>query len=319
MFLFEGVFAMPLTSERKREIISTMRKAHLLYRGEHSRYGEIIRIGLTGIYTLEGLDPKHRDKVKLNEYYAEWKSTEDVAENQNFFRWLNVAHPEFKQMSGVTYIPIDNREQYKIHVGVDGVITRGSEATAYDTTQYKGKVPGMAAYVMDGKGNMYVGEHQTNVMHHSSFLAGNKVISAGMVKIEEGKITRIDHQSGHYAPTKNNFKNALAKINKTAFHHEAKIEFSEKVTGNISERIGRFFVKIPENPSFKFLPKAILSKLVRLGNSILHRNQKSELVSSSDYYKDQQDRLKESVRRLTKTSTSLTSEKKENHEDKCSP
>lgn len=55
---------MPMSPERKREIIAAMRKARLLYRDEE-------KIGLASHYILEGVDDKHRDKALLNEKYAE--------------------------------------------------------------------------------------------------------------------------------------------------------------------------------------------------------------------------------------------------------
>lgn len=45
--------------------------------------------------------------------------------------------------------------------------------------------------------------------NHSSLNAGNDVICAGKVRINDGIITHLDNESGHYQPTKQNLHDAL--------------------------------------------------------------------------------------------------------------
>jgi len=49
------------------------------------------------------------------------------------------------------------------------------------------------------KAIVYVGP-ESDVKHHSSFLAGRPVAAAGTLFIKDGKIVSIDNASGHYRP-----------------------------------------------------------------------------------------------------------------------
>jgi hypothetical protein len=73
------------------------------------------------------------------------------------------------------------------------------------------------AYVVDAYGDLITTDHST-LMHgepahvrfnHSSYNAGKDVISAGIIKVNQGQLTYLDNNSGHYKPTKQNLINAL--------------------------------------------------------------------------------------------------------------
>jgi hypothetical protein len=51
--------------------------------------------------------------------------------------------------------------------------------------------------VMDKAGRMYAGP-SSEVVRHSSFLAGNPVAAAGLIQAENGKVTGLFNESGHY-------------------------------------------------------------------------------------------------------------------------
>ena len=97
-----------------------------------------------------------------------------------------------------------------------------------DSMEYSSDAKGTEIYAMDRYGNMitmpvsldykqnaagrsYVGGEQPAspraygelAQHdHSSLNAGREVISAGVVRIQQGVITYIDNMSGHYKPTR---------------------------------------------------------------------------------------------------------------------
>ncbi len=263
-----------ISKERKKEIITAMRSAHKLARDEKT-------IGLTPYYALEGLDPKHRNKVVLNAYYREWEKAPNTQENNNFFKWLQKTHPESEQEKSITYFSDSQRAHYLIKTAADGTFTRGNNSKPYDTTAYKGKTPGMAAYIMDSSGRLYVGEHQVNLIHHSTFNAGLKVISAGMVRIEQGKITQMDHKSGHYAPNVDHFKNLLTRIDQNAFAAQAKIEFTQEQE-SLSGKLGDFLINVKNNKYLNWLPDFLTNRLIQAGNSLKHNSLKSDYL---DYHK----------------------------------
>ncbi|HVV82711.1 MAG TPA: DUF4157 domain-containing protein [Kofleriaceae bacterium] len=61
-------------------------------------------------------------------------------------------------------------------------------------------VRGKFIYVMNAAGQFFAAQAQQWILHHSSFLAGGAVASAGEVGIENGRLTSISNQSGHYRP-----------------------------------------------------------------------------------------------------------------------
>lgn len=80
--------------------------------------------------------------------------------------------------------------------------------------------------VLSEHGKLYVGKKKKGTFHHSSFVAGRPVKTAGRVKIKDGKIRSIDNFSGHYKPS----KESLHKI----------VDFLKK-----SSRMGSAAKKIP--------------------------------------------------------------------------
>lgn len=75
-----------------------------------------------------------------------------------------------------------------------------------------GKVPQYAAFVVDRSGQLFLGEHAAKKFHHSSFLSGEQVSSAGTIKVIKGKVERVDNMSGHYHPTENQMVNVIESI-----------------------------------------------------------------------------------------------------------
>jgi hypothetical protein len=97
----------------------------------------------------------------------------------------------------------------------DGLFYDGP-SSLYDTSRCKGGF----AYAIDQYGDLISGDdapkssigkmlqsHQR--FNHSSLNAGKDVICAGVMKVENGRLTYIDNMSGHYKPTKRNLLNAL--------------------------------------------------------------------------------------------------------------
>ena len=60
---------------------------------------------------------------------------------------------------------------------------------------------GLAIYVMDESGRIWISfEAEKNVLHHSSLLSGASVSAAGEMIIFEGRLYGINNYSGHYQP-----------------------------------------------------------------------------------------------------------------------
>lgn len=69
-----------------------------------------------------------------------------------------------------------------------------------------------AIFVMTEDGRIYASTyHYAGVFHHSSFLSGKPVASAGELEIIEGILKEVTNKSGHYKPSKS-FNNQFLKL-----------------------------------------------------------------------------------------------------------
>lgn len=61
-------------------------------------------------------------------------------------------------------------------------------------------VRGRHIFVMNAAGQFFAAQAEQWILHHSSFLAGGAVAAAGECRIEDGQLTAISNNSGHYKP-----------------------------------------------------------------------------------------------------------------------
>src|SRR5689334_3634518 len=111
---------------------------------------------------------------------------------------------------GVPYMSEADRNKYKIAIAAGILFT----ATGRGLTTSGGQNPmGKFIFVMDGAGTIYAGPNQ-EVHHHSSFLSGRPIASAGLIGATDGKITYLDGESGHYMPPKDYFQQVITELKK---------------------------------------------------------------------------------------------------------
>ncbi|MEI8316983.1 MAG: hypothetical protein WCH79_03480 [Planctomycetia bacterium] len=83
-----------------------------------------------------------------------------------------------------------------------------------------------AAYVWTKCGTLLAGEHAAGELHHSSFVAGDDVRCAGMIRIASGKVEMISSNSGHYRPSEVNLRQFASWLNdKQVFSQTAYARF----------------------------------------------------------------------------------------------
>ncbi|NRA47276.1 MAG: hypothetical protein HRU09_20190 [Oligoflexales bacterium] len=101
---------------------------------------------------------------------------------------------------------LDEQERKKYKVKFKRGYFYGKECGVYKPQS------GEFIFVMDEWGKFYIGKKIDKRFHHSSFLAGAPAASAGILTLEEGRLTSISAYSGHYMTSKIMFKQALAKL-----------------------------------------------------------------------------------------------------------
>lgn len=87
---------------------------------------------------------------------------------------------------------------------------------SFDTMHLPGKgreEKHSAAYVWTKCGTLLAGEHAQGELHHSSFVAGDDVRCAGMIRIASGKVQMISSNSGHYQPSEDHLRQFASWLN----------------------------------------------------------------------------------------------------------
>lgn len=148
---------------------------------------------MTGIgeVKLKKMDPKY-----LNEENGLSKGISTTLENG---RLRKTKYLKSKKM----------RAKFRAHIR-DGKLYN-SQGKAFNSIE---DIPSI--YVIDKKGNLYFhAEPDGGRFHHSTFLGGEDVLSAGNIRVTNGKITMIDNESGHYKPYKINAYKGLYHLLKS--------------------------------------------------------------------------------------------------------
>lgn len=181
-------------------------------------------LGLSSLdYHLEKLDPQHRNCKKLMNEFHIWERSNTI---ENFFPWLDRKEEE----TGI-YLPRMVYREIKqeqtnifVHQVEDKLFIKN---WLCDTRAFKGKMPGYAAFVLSENNELFLTEHKISSDVHASLLGGKRVACAGMVRIENGKITDITNFSGHYTPGLKNLFYAVKKIPAHCFSEDARIIYRE--------------------------------------------------------------------------------------------
>ncbi|KAL9079885.1 MAG: hypothetical protein Q9157_001287 [Trypethelium eluteriae] len=81
-----------------------------------------------------------------------------------------------------------------------------SASTIMNHLLRKSVKPNSWIFVADTSFRLYVGIKQSGAFQHSSFLQGQRLLAAGLIKIKSGQLRRLSPLSGHYRPPTSNFR-----------------------------------------------------------------------------------------------------------------
>jgi hypothetical protein len=133
----------------------------------------------------------HREEpLPGKEILDQYKGENDASNPNRYFR-----------PNTVEYLSSEDLEKHRLFVK-DGLIYSARDGLPFDTTS-AGTVwnQGRAIYVVDQHGNLYASlVQQVGRFHHSSFLGGKPVASAGEIEVRDGVLNMINRKSGHYQP-----------------------------------------------------------------------------------------------------------------------
>jgi histidinol phosphatase-like PHP family hydrolase len=109
----------------------------------------------------------------------------------------------------IHYMSNEERESSRVVIVNGTLYTSKGKPTPYGTDHEK------LNYAMDAAGNFYI-FNQTGhpELRHSSFFDGRPVACAGDLEVKNGRIVRINSNSGHYSPSAKMFQNVLIELKK---------------------------------------------------------------------------------------------------------
>ena len=158
-------------------------------------------------------------------YYAKYHTDE-----HDFIITSTDARDEYSQKENVAEIKKDSKTCFK-----DGKVCLAKTGEVIENS-------GNIRYVVSKKGVLYIDHESCNTGFHTYFLKGKfgdelfgygkPVACAGNIKIEKGKITKLDGSSGHYCPTPDQIKVIASYFSQEGVLAEnAKVEWYDENSG----------------------------------------------------------------------------------------
>lgn len=147
---------------------------------------------------------KYEQKEKLTDYEETFISQlEEVRVEDD--------DPDKEYLLGISYLDERERDHYRVFPQ-SGKLHRMQydgknefvplKSVPADTSKFScHEKDGYASFVINARGEIYMGDHIERKFHHSAFMSGGDVLFAGEIKIDkDGTILAITNYSGHYQP-----------------------------------------------------------------------------------------------------------------------
>lgn len=157
----------------------------------HQGYKEDTLKNLDPYNVREGdIQPEDLQAVKMKDSYK----GENIEQKDFLVNATNERMANGKPLKTKYLYSKKMRDKFKVHYR-DGKLYNSFGAPI-------NTVEGYGSYIVDMNGDLYLTLNpRVSRFHHSSFMAGEDVLSAGQIEVKNGKVTVIDRSSGHYKPT----------------------------------------------------------------------------------------------------------------------
>jgi hypothetical protein len=100
--------------------------------------------------------------------------------------------------AGVTYCSPQQRRDFLIEAWEDGIFSNANFEPFHTGLMKSVAGDGWAIFVVDLAKRLYAGPYTYGQFHHSSFLAGAPVLSAGEIAVDQGRVVGLTNNTGHY-------------------------------------------------------------------------------------------------------------------------
>lgn len=135
--------------------------------------------------------------IRNDPRFNEWKNSDSKLSFEEFIK-----DKENVEEKKVAYLTKENRLEYKVGFS-EGCLQTAGGVPLQTKHEIRGEDedPNVFAFVIGPDESVYAGPHVDSEFHHSSFLSGGAVISAGEIETNaKGKVIKISNRSGHYKP-----------------------------------------------------------------------------------------------------------------------
>lgn len=215
----KGIEATSRTDAKTQLILKLQAQAVDFYYGDKKKnqkkvLSDKIRNKITKTY--QDLHKIHSDehhfKGNINIFYWLANIKQGVVTKDSFHDVLDKKKP-------VPYFDVETRQEFKVTIK-DGAFyhSKNDAMRPIDTNDIldnQREREGYRLYVIDIHGNFYVDNWPDVVPDsfcHSSFLSGDTVQCAGLIKINNGKLAEISIESGHYRPQPDHLLKVLRQL-----------------------------------------------------------------------------------------------------------
>lgn len=197
-------------------------------------------------YWLEKIDPKHHSwrQGALMALFHQWEA--DVDSPLDLWAWLEGRGGDAAAALAerVIYLAPDRQWENACTIDDQGVVRKLAAVVGTPGEPLWSKLsncgplkpilfynPRFWAYVISPAGRLYVHMHVADSFHHSSLLAGGRVLGAGMIGVSNGRIVYINNKSGHYMPTPAEFFKAIRQLKRFEPHLDLSGALVEVIEG----------------------------------------------------------------------------------------
>jgi hypothetical protein len=144
-----------------------------------------------GEFWLEAIDPAHR---QLDNQKDQWLHDIDQKGKAPFFLWLETQW--IPRSESIKYLNEDEQNVAKLAI-VEGKVCHASGRSIFGrlTTDPREEF----LFIIDANENLY-GRYSHRAVRHPSLTKGKAIIAPGMIQTQDGEITIIESNSGHYLP-----------------------------------------------------------------------------------------------------------------------
>lgn len=162
----------------------------------------------TPFYEIE-LEPRH---ISYHTLEKEYEKTHDGKWNElNKYQQFSFLHSQKTPLSPMNWNDTkETRSNFEVGINAQGQLfyknrdskdildsDRIKKEHKLEPKEFKEK---FLMFVISQDNKLYIDQYIRGKKHHNSLVAGEPVRSAGMIKIRDGKIEKLNFKSGHYKP-----------------------------------------------------------------------------------------------------------------------